>query len=97
MGTLLQFSDIDMNGCALTNVGAMDSTVARVFTIATHASTASIAITHGLGKQWVVARIYITATGEEIECDVVATSTTVTTFGFGTAPGANTLTFVIIG
>lgn len=75
---------------------AVDSTVARVFSTGTHASTTSIAITHSLGKQFVVDRVYITATGEQIECDTTATSTTVTTFGFAVAPGANTLTFVIM-
>lgn len=74
---------------------AVDSTVARVFQTGTHASTTSIAITHSLGKQFVCPHVYITSSGEEVECDIVATSTTVTTFTFAVAPGANTLTFVI--
>lgn len=76
---------------------AVDSTVARVFSIATHASTTSIAITHSLGKQFVVPAIFITSTGEQIWTDAVATSTTVMTFTFAVAPSANTLTFVITG
>lgn len=75
---------------------AVDSTVARVFSTGTHASSTSVAITHSLGKQFVIARVYVTSTAEEIECDVVATSTTVTTFGFAVAPSSNTLTFVIM-
>lgn len=73
----------------------VDSTVARTFEIATHAATTSIAITHSLGKQFVCAHVFITSTGEEIFPDVVATSTTVTTFTFGSAPTLNTLTFKI--
>lgn len=76
---------------------AVDSSVSRIFTIATHASTTSIAITHSLGRQYVKAAVFITSTGEEVECDVVATSTTVTTFTFAVAPSANTLTFTILG
>lgn len=75
----------------------VDSTVARAFQTGTHASSTSVAITHSLGKQFVQTEVYITATGEQIECDVVATSTTVATFSFAVAPGANTLTFVVIG
>lgn len=75
----------------------VDSTVTRSFQTGTHSSSTSIAITHSLGKQFVVPAVFITATGEEIECDVVATSTTVMTFSFAVAPGANTLTFVIVG
>lgn len=74
---------------------AVDSTVARTFETATHASTTSIAVTHSLGKRYVCPHVYIDSTGEEIDCDVVATSTTVTTFSFAVAPGANTLRFVI--
>jgi hypothetical protein len=81
---------------AADTVGVDFSIVAKTFTIATHASTTSIAITHSLGKQFPAeTAVYITSTGERIYPGVVATSTTVTTFTFGTAPGANSLTFVI--
>lgn len=75
----------------------VDSTVTRVQTFSTHASTTSIAITHTLGKQFIHAQVFITATGERIFPGEVATSTTVYTFSFGTAPSANTLTFVLEG
>lgn len=98
-----QFS-IELNGGTLTKGASglsvttpVDSTVARVFTTGTHASATSIAITHNLGKQYVVTSVTVTATGEQIECDVTCTSTTVTTFGFASAPGANSLTFTIMG
>lgn len=84
-------------GLTLATGLSVDSTVARVFQIGTHAATTSIAITHSLGKQFVCAHVYITSTGEEIECDVVATSASVTTFSFAVAPTLNTLTFVIHG
>ncbi len=73
----------------------VDSTVARVYQTGIHSAGTAIAVTHSLGKQFGCPHIYITSTGEEVECDVVATSTTVTTFTFATSQTANTLTFVI--
>lgn len=74
-----------------------NSTVPRIYATSTHASTTSIAITHNLGRQYVQAAVYVTATGERVNFDMIATSTTVSTFTFGIAPSANTLTFNIIG
>jgi hypothetical protein len=75
---------------------AVDSTVSRRFSTGTHASSTSIAITHSLGVQFCSGvSVYVTATGERVECDVTATSTTVMTFGFASAPTTNTLTFCI--
>lgn len=76
---------------------SVDSTVTRIQTFSTHPSATSIGITHTLGKQFIHAAVFITATGERIWPGEVATSTTVYTFTFGTAPGANTLTFVLEG
>lgn len=75
------------------------NTVVKKFITATHASTTSIAINHALGPTFVCPHVYVTSTGEEIDCDVVATSTSggTVTFSFAVAPGANTLTFVIHG
>ncbi len=84
-------------GLSVSSGLGVDSTVARVFSTGTHASSTSIAITHSLGKQFVLTSVTVTATGEQIECDVTCTSTTVTTFVFAVAPGANSLTFTIIG
>lgn len=75
----------------------VDTTIPRIFRIATHASTTSIAITHSLGTAAVLTQVLVTSTGEVVECDITCTSTSVTTFVFGSAPGANTLTFVIVG
>lgn len=73
------------------------SVVPKLFSIATHAATTSIAITHSLGTTATTEAVFITATGEEIYPDIFHTSTTVTTFVFGVAPTLNTLTFVIHG
>jgi hypothetical protein len=101
-GLVLTGSTLDVVGgtgiIANANDVAVDTAVVvRKFSIATHASTTSIAITHSLGTTATTEAVFITATGEEIFPDVVHTSTTVTTFTFGTAPTANTLTFVIHG
>lgn len=57
----------------------------------------SIAITHGLGSQFVTAQVYEVATNSLIECDVTLTSDTQVTFGFAVAPAANSLRYVIVG
>lgn len=79
------------------DVAVDTSVVVRKFTTATHASATSIAITHSLGNQWVVARVYEIATSAQVEVDVVATDANTTTFIFATAPTANTYRFVIQG
>lgn len=74
----------------------VDSTVSRRFSTGTHASTTSIVITHSLGVQFCSGvSVYVTSTGERVECDVTATSTTQMTFAFASAPSANSLTFCI--
>lgn len=57
----------------------------------------SVAVTHGLGSQWVTAQAYDATTNELVECDITLTSATVTTFGFTTAPAANSIRVVITG
>lgn len=61
------------------------------------ASSTSIAVTHSLGTQDVVAQVRDASTNAVVECDITLTSTTVTTFGFATAPALNSLKVVIIG
>lgn len=84
-------------GLAVSSGLTVDSSVARIFRTSSHASTTSIAITHGIGNQHVISSVDVTSTGEVVECDIVNTSTTVTTFTFGSAPTLNTLTFTITG
>jgi hypothetical protein len=88
---------VNADDITVNRTGTSGSHVAVLFTTATHASTTSIAITHNLGNQWVVAQVFDVATGAMVECDVTLTSSTVTTFAFATAPGANSLRFVIWG
>lgn len=57
----------------------------------------SIAVTHNMGTRDVHAQVYEVSSSEVVECDVVHTSTTVTTFGFATAPANASLRVVIIG
>lgn len=74
----------------------LDATVSIIFNQATNANSTSVAVTHNLGVQFLSGvALYITSTGEKVECDVVATSTTVMTFTFNTAPTLNTLTFAL--
>lgn len=102
-GLTLTGSTLDVVGAASGGITVnadsiqVDSTVTRIETYATHASTTSIAITHTLGKRFIHAMVFITATGERIFPGEVATSTTVYTFTFGTAPTLNSLTFVLEG
>lgn len=68
----------------------------RKYTGAIGGST-SIAVTHGLGQQYVTAQVFDASTNELVECDITLTSATQTTFKFSTAPAANSLRVVIVG
>lgn len=88
---------VNADDITVNRTGTSGSHVAVIFTTATHASATSVAITHNLGNQWVVAQVFDVASSTQVECDVVLTSSTVTTFNFATAPGANSLRFIIWG
>lgn len=60
-------------------------------------SSTSIAVTHGLGSQYVTAQAFEVSGNAQIECDVVLTSSTQTTFTFATAPASNAIRVVITG
>lgn len=60
-------------------------------------SNTSIAVTHSLGNQWVIAQVYEVATSAQVECDIVATDANTTTFTFAVAPATNALRVVIQG
>lgn len=60
-------------------------------------SSTSIAVTHGLGSQYVTAQAYDASTNAQIECDIILTSGTQTTFEFGSAPASNAIRVVIVG
>ncbi|WP_439946503.1 hypothetical protein [Streptomyces sp. BBFR109] len=60
-------------------------------------STTDIAVTHGLGSQWVTVQVYEVSTGKQVECDVTITSSTVVTLSFAVAPTTNQYRYVITG
>lgn len=60
-------------------------------------SSTSIAVTHGLGTQYVTAQIFDASTNAMVECDVTLTSGTQTTFTFAVAPASNAYRVVITG
>lgn len=74
------------------------ATFARKYTTTIgNGSSTSIAVTHGLGSQWVIAQVFEVSTSALVECDVVLTSSTQTTFSFGVAPTTNQYRVVITG
>lgn len=85
------------SGVAVNHAGSNGTHVPLMYTTATHSSSTTIAITHNLGFQWVCAHVFDASTGEEIECGITCTSSTVTTFYFASAPSANSLRFLIHG
>lgn len=81
---------------AVTPAGLVD--FARKYTATIGDGTAtSIAVTHGLGSQFVTAQIFDATSNTMVECDVVLTSATQTTFNFAVAPTLNQYRVVIIG
>ena len=60
-------------------------------------SSTSIAVSHGLGSQYVTAQAFDASTNELVECDITLTSSTQTTFGFSVAPTTNAIRVVITG
>ena len=86
---------------ATTNVlkgnGAGGFTSAKFVATIGDGMTTAIAVTHGLGTQDVLAQVRDATTNLVVECDMTQTSTTVTTFTFGTAPAASAYKVVIIG
>ena len=60
-------------------------------------TTTAIAVTHSLGTADVIAQVRDATTFAVVECDIVQTSTTVTTFTFIVAPATGAYKVVIIG
>ena len=74
-----------------------DSTISKKYSTSIGGST-SIAVTHSLGTKDVVAQVYrVAAPYDVIDCEMVQTSTSQTTFNFNTAPSASEYRVVIIG
>ena len=81
---------------AVTPVSLANFPVKKVFTIGDGTTTA-IAVTHSLGSKDVITQVRQVSDDAVVECDIVNTSTTVTTFTFVTAPATNSLRVVLIG
>jgi len=81
---------------AVTPSGLVNFPLKYAATIGNGSST-SIAVTHNLGNQDVLSQVRDASTNAVVECDVVNTSTTVTTFTFAVAPASNAYKVVIIG
>lgn len=84
--------------------GATDAAGARTnlsatgkFTTSTHASATSVAITHNLNTTAVVVSTVQVSDGVIVDCDVTVTDANTVTFGFATAPTANSIRFTVIG
>lgn len=74
------------------------STFARKYTATIgNGSSTSIAVTHGLGSQYVTAQVFDDSSKKQVYCDVTLTSETQTTFGFAVAPTTNQYRVVITG
>lgn len=81
---------------AVTPVSLANFPVKKTFTIGDGTTTA-IAVTHSLGTKDVITQVREVATDEIVECEIVNTSTTVTTLTFVTAPTTNSLRVVVMG
>ena len=55
----------------------------------------SIAVTHNLGTKDVIVQLYDVSSNDTVYADVVRTSTTVVTLGFGTAPATNDIRVLV--
>lgn len=60
-------------------------------------STTAIAVTHSLGTKDVISQVRQVSDDAVVECDMVNTSTTVTTFTFAVAPASSAIRVVIQG
>jgi len=87
------------SGLAISSGLKIDTTLtARLFrSVNPTTAGTTVTVTHNLGVQAVACFVSVTATGEVIDCDMVNTSTSVTTLTFGSAPTTATLTILILG
>jgi hypothetical protein len=103
LGVQLVGSDFRANlGTGLTLSGNQiipDSTVVvrRFASTIGDGSTTAIAVTHSLGTRDIHVSVHDASTFEEVECDVVKTSTSVVTLTFATAPASNAYRVTVFG
>lgn len=83
---------------AANSIGIDTSVVARKFSgDYGNGSSTSIAVTHSLGTKDVTVSVRLNSTDEAIITDWVATSTSVVTLTFATAPASNAIRVTVIG
>lgn len=85
-----------INTKVVTPAGLVNFPIKFVATIGNGSAT-SLAVTHSLGNKDVIAQAREASGDAVIECEIVNTSTTVTTFTFAVAPATNAIKVVIIG
>ena len=99
VGATFSFNPLAGGGLSASSSGAFIDTavVARKFatTIGDGTST-SISVTHGLATKNIVASVRFAATDEFADVACVATSTTVATFNFASAPASNSLIATVL-
>lgn len=81
---------------ALTPSSVANFPVKKTFTIGDGTNT-TYALTHSLNNKDVVTQVRQVSNDEVVECDIVNTSTTVTTLTLAVAPTTNSIRAVIIG
>jgi len=84
------------NTKAVTPADLVNFPIKKTFTIGNGSAT-SIACSHALGNKDVVVSVRQISDDAEVLCDIVQTSTSVTTLSFAVAPTTNSLRVVIIG
>lgn len=70
--------------------------VKKIFTVGDNSAT-SIALTHSLGTKEVITQVRQASDDAVVECDIVNTSTSVTTLTFAVAPATNAIKAVVMG
>lgn len=81
---------------AVTPISLINFPIKKVFTIGDGIAT-SIAVTHSLGNKDVITQVIEVSTDAKVECDIINTSTTVTTLVFNVAPAVSAFRVVVIG
>jgi hypothetical protein len=81
---------------AVTPVSLANFPVKKIFTIGDNSST-SIALTHSLGTKEVITQVRQASDDAVVECDIVNTSTSVTTLTFAVAPATNAIKAIVMG
>lgn len=96
-GLVLGATGLAVNSAVTTDGVTTTSSMVRKYWQTLTTSATSYTVTHSLNTQQVHVQVYDTATNALVECDVVATSATVVTLTFASAPTANAYRVVVFG